>query len=150
MGLMLAGLFACGNSSDPELSEQEQLAKDIETIDNYLAEKNITAQEDPSGLRYVITTEGTGPKPTLDNSVVVKYTGKLFDGAIFDRTTPPNSRTFILKQLIKGWQIGFQLMPAGSTGTLYIPSGLGYGKTGNGPVPPNANLIFEVELVDVK
>jgi len=81
--------------------------------------------------------------------VVGNYTGTLFDGTFFDGTTTTPA-SFRLSQLIEGWQIGFQLLPEGSTAVLYIPSGLGYGKKGGGSIPPNANLIFDVELVQVK
>ena len=138
-----------GSCGDNELTAMEQLAKDISTIDKYLADNNIDAIEDPSGLRYSILVEGTGLKPKLSNTVVVNYTGKLFDGTVFDGTTT-SPASFRLSQLIEGWQIGFQLLPEGSTAKLYVPSGLGYGKTGGGPIPPNANLIFDVELIEVK
>lgn len=131
------------------LTEAEQLAHDIEVIDKYLNDNGITAQQDPSGLRYTISVEGSGPKPTLSNTVVVKYKGTLLDGTFFDGTTT-SPASFLLSRLIEGWQIGFQLLPEGSTAVLYIPSGLGYGKGGSGPIPPNANLIFNVELIEVK
>lgn len=146
IGVTVAILGSCG---DNELTSMEQLAKDISIIDKYLADNNIDAIEDPSGLRYSILVEGTGPKPKLSNTVVVNYTGKLFDGTVFDGTTT-GPASFRLIQLIEGWQIGFQLLPEGSTAKLYVPSGLGYGKTGGGPIPPNANLIFDVELIEVK
>jgi FKBP-type peptidyl-prolyl cis-trans isomerase FkpA len=86
--------------------------------------------------------------------VTVKYTGKFLNEGvapansdIFDQATTPV--TFDLAALIAGWQIGFQLLPKGSKATLYIPSGLAYGKGGNS-IPGNANLFFEVELIDVK
>lgn len=142
-------LTCCSTSSTPTLSAAEQLAKDVATIDSYLTSKGITAQQDPSGLRYVFTTTGTGVKPSLSSSITVKYVGKLLStGAIFDQST---SFTSGLSQLIRGWQIGLQLMPKGSVATLYIPSGLGYGPSGAGSaIPPNANLIFDITLTDVK
>jgi FKBP-type peptidyl-prolyl cis-trans isomerase FkpA/FKBP-type peptidyl-prolyl cis-trans isomerase FklB len=71
-------------------------------------------------------------------------------GAIFD-SHPVTAVTFpSLSGLIQGWQIGFQLLGQGSIATLYIPSGLGYGPSGSGPIPANANLIFDVSLVGVK
>lgn len=152
---LLALAFGCSEKSD-ELSDAEQLQKDIVIIDKWLAENTVTTLSDPSGLRYNITIEGTGAKPTLANKVTVKYTGKfLKEGAtpansgIFDQAT--TAVTFDLGSLIAGWQIGFQLLPKGSKATLYIPSGLAYGKSGAGnSIPANANLFFEVELIDVK
>lgn len=139
-----------------ELSDAEQMQKDIEIIDKWLAANSITALADPSGLRYNITLEGTGVKPSLSNKVTVKYTGKFLKegvtpaaSGVFDQATSPV--TFDLSSLIAGWQIGFQLLPKGSKATLYIPSGLAYGKSGAGnSIPGNANLFFEVELIDVK
>jgi FKBP-type peptidyl-prolyl cis-trans isomerase FkpA len=146
-------LFLCvavaGCSKDKELSEAEQLAHDITAIDTYLKDKGVTAQQDDTGLRYVIITEGTGQVPSLFNTITVKYTGKLLsDESIFDQAVTPVS--FKLSQLIRGWQIAFPKFPTGTKATLYIPSGLGYGTNGNGLIPPNANLIFDVELIDVK
>ena len=149
-------VFGCKKDTI-ELSDADQLLKDTATIDTWLAANSITAQEDPSGLRYVITTTGTGAKPKLTNKVTVKYTGKFLKetvepskSVVFDQATT-TAVTFTLSGLIKGWQIGFQLLPKGSKATLYIPSGLGYGKQGFGSsIPPNSNLFFDVELVDVK
>lgn len=145
---LLIGFFGC---SDKPITPQEQLQRDITAIDKYLADNGITAQSDPSGLRYVITTAGTGAKPKISNTVTVKYVGKLMsNGTIFDQATA-NSVNFPLANLIQGWQIGFQLLPKGSKATLYVPSGLGYGTRGSPPaIPANANLIFDVELIDFR
>jgi FKBP-type peptidyl-prolyl cis-trans isomerase FkpA len=127
-----------------------QVAADTLAIDAYLADKKIIAQKGENGLRYVITKAGTGDKPTLASTVKVNYKGSLLsDGSIFDQSQSPIE--FPLSNLIQGWQIGFQLLPKGSTATLYIPSTLGYGANGAPPnIPPNANLVFEVELIDFK
>ncbi|MEJ0054708.1 MAG: FKBP-type peptidyl-prolyl cis-trans isomerase [Bacteroidota bacterium] len=127
-----------------------QVAADTVAIDAYLADKNIIAQKGQSGLRYVITQQGSGDKPSLESTVKVNYKGSLLaDGSIFDQSESPIE--FPLSNLIQGWQIGFQLLPKGSKATLYIPSTLGYGANGAPPnIPPNANLVFEVELIDFK
>jgi len=80
----------------------------------------------------------------------VNYTGRLLsNGNIFDSSAAPVQ--FPLTNLILGWQIGFPLMPKGSIATLYIPSGYGYGSNGAGAsIPPNANLIFNVELINFR
>ena len=128
--------------------DQDQLKKDIATIDLYLTAAGTTAISDPTGLRYVVTTVGTGVKPTLANKVTVKYTGKLMsNGAIFDQSS---SATFTLSSLIVGWRIGFPLLNKGSKADLYVPSGYAYGVRGAPPaISANANLIFKVELIDV-
>lgn len=125
-----------------------QLTIDTVAIDTYLAANNIQAQRDPSGLRYVIKRMGKGPRPTIESTIKVLYKGTLLsDGTMFDQATSPVE--WPLTQLVQGWQIGFPLLPKGSTATFYIPSTLGYGQTGYYPdIPPNANLIFEVELID--
>ncbi len=151
LGMFLL-LTAC--STDKTLSTEEQLQKDIATIDKYLTDNAVAnVIKDPSGLRYVVTTAApAGAKmPVLTSQISVKYTGKLMStGVVFD-SHPTSAVTFpSLSGLIQGWQIGFQLVGQGTVGTLYIPSGLGYGTTGSGPIPANANLIFDFTLVSVK
>ena len=134
------------------LSEAEQLEKDIAIIDQYLVDNNITALTDPSGLRYVITTVGTGAKPSLSSPIKAKYVGKFFDGKIFDQGTlqPSITCTCKVQNFIQGWQIGMPLLNQGSKAVFYVPSGLGYGKNGAGTsIPSNTNLIFEIELIQV-
>jgi len=128
----------------------EQMALDSAAIDTYLASNNIKAEKGTKGLRYVITKLGNGPKPSLESTVKVNYKGSLLEnGTVFDQSQAPIE--FPLANLIQGWQIGFQLLPKGSKATLYIPSTLGYGQNGSPPViPANANLVFEVELIDFK
>jgi FKBP-type peptidyl-prolyl cis-trans isomerase FkpA len=146
--ICVIGLSLNSCSNDEPLSFQDQLVADGEAIDNYLSTNSITAQTDASGLRYVITSLGTGAKPTLANSIKVKYKGMLLsNGQIFDQAN--SAVVFKLSNLIQGWKIGFQLLPAGSKATLYIPSGLAYGTQATGSIPANSNLIFEVELFEV-
>lgn len=149
VGLFILLLIGC--STDKTLTAEEQLNKDVATIDKYLTDNNITAQTDPSGLRYVVTKPGPagGVKPIISSTITVRYVGKLMStGVVFDQRTTAIS--FPLSGLIDGWVIAFQLLTKGSEATLYIPSGLGYKTTGSGAVPPNAILIFDVVLVDVK
>lgn len=105
----------------------------------------------PSGLQYKVIEEGTGERPTLQDSVTVHYRGTLTDGTEFDSSFGGEPITFPLGNVIQGWQEGLQLMTVGSRYMLYIPSELGYGARGTpgGPIPPNATLIFEVELLGI-
>jgi len=107
---------------------------------------NITA----SGLQYEIISEGSGPRPSAADSVRVHYEGSLIDGTVFDssysRGTPEE---FPLNVVIPGWSEGLQLMNAGSQFVFYIPSDLGYGPGGWGPIPPYATLIFVVDLLEI-
>ncbi|HEY5826433.1 MAG TPA: FKBP-type peptidyl-prolyl cis-trans isomerase [Cyclobacteriaceae bacterium] len=133
---------------DPLLLPEVQLAKDVAIIDQYLTDKGISAQTDPSGLRYTIQSLGTGAAPTLSNCIMIKYSGKLLSGSLFDQ----NGTGFKspLKNLITGLKTGLPLLPKGTKATFYIPSGLAYGPVSSGSkIPANANLIFELELVDV-
>jgi FKBP-type peptidyl-prolyl cis-trans isomerase len=109
-------------------------------------------QTTSSGLQYKVLTQGTGPRPASPNSEVeVHYEGRLVDGTVFDSSYKRGeSITFFLNQVIPGWTEGVQLMPTGSTYEFYIPPELGYGTRGvSGVIPPNAPLIFKVELIKV-
>ncbi|MBL8131824.1 MAG: FKBP-type peptidyl-prolyl cis-trans isomerase [Anaerolineae bacterium] len=105
-----------------------------------------------SGLQYKVLTQGTGKRPSSANSEVeVHYEGRLINGKVFDSSYQRGEAiTFFLNQVIAGWTEGVQLMPVGSVYELYIPSELGYGARGAaGVIPPNATLIFKVELLNV-
>lgn len=105
-----------------------------------------------SGLQYKIIKEGTGTKPTKDDTVTVEYTGKLIDGQVFDSTEKTGKpATFKVSQVIPGWTEALQLMPAGSTWEVYVPADLAYGpRSVGGPIGPNETLIFNIHLVSVK
>ena len=104
-----------------------------------------------SGLQYKIIKAGTGKKPTAKDTVTVHYRGTLIDGTEFDSSHKRGQpATFPVSGVIPGWTEALQLMPAGSTWILYIPSKLAYAENGSGPViGPNAALIFEVELLEI-
>lgn len=104
-----------------------------------------------SGLQYEILKNAEGPKPEKASRVRVHYTGTLLNGQAFDssvqRGTPAE---FGLAQVIPGWTEGLQLMPVGSKFRFYIPARLAYGEHGApGAIPPNASLIFDVELLAI-
>ena len=104
----------------------------------------------PSGLEYKVISSGepSGDHPTASDSVMVNYVGKLSDGAIFDESHG-QIVTLPLGGVIKGWTQGMQLMRPGDIWTFYIPPALAYGAKGAGPIPPNAALVFRIELVAV-
>ena len=132
-----------------KLPYTEQMAIDIAIIDKYLNQEGIMAEIDQSGLRYSIIIEGEGSRPTTDSTVVVKYKGTLMsDNNLFDENT--EGIELPLSLVIDGWKIGLPLIKEGGKIMLYVPSQLGYGCSGSGStIPSNANLIFEVELIDI-
>jgi FKBP-type peptidyl-prolyl cis-trans isomerase FklB len=105
-----------------------------------------------SGLQYKVIKEGTGPKPTAGQSVTVNYRGTLIDGTEFDSSVKEGGpMTIGLNQVIRGWTEGLQLMSTGSKYEFYIPAELAYGMNPPGPtIPPNAALVFEIELISIK
>jgi FKBP-type peptidyl-prolyl cis-trans isomerase FkpA len=137
------------NPCETILPYTEQMAIDVALIDEFLSEQGITAQVDESGLRYVILEEGEGRRPTIDNTVNVKWKGTLLtENSLFEENT--EGIEFPLSNLIEGWKIGVPLIKEGGRIILYIPSLLGYGCQGGGTtIPSNANLIYEVELIEI-
>ena len=107
-----------------------------------------------SGLEYVELAPGTGPSPTKGKGVKVHYTGWLTDGKKFDSSVDrgqPFIFTIGVGQVIPGWDEGVLSMKVGGKRKLIVPANLGYGAAGaGGVIPPNATLIFEVELLDVE
>ena len=106
----------------------------------------------PSGLQYKVIKEGTGASPKATDVVIAHYRGMLIDGTQFDSSYDRGEPLSIrVDRVIPGWTEALQLMKVGSKWELYIPSELAYGERGGGNViPPNAALIFEVELLDIK
>ncbi len=106
----------------------------------------------PSGLQYKIITAGTGPKPTLAQTVTINYRGTLINGKEFDSSYKGGKPlSYPVNQFIKGWVEALQMMPVGSKWQLFIPSNLAYGERGMGAdIGPNATLLFDIELLAVK
>jgi peptidyl-prolyl cis-trans isomerase A (cyclophilin A) len=141
--------FEKGNVS----KKAEEKAKAAQAaMDKELNEKYGSAKTTASGLRYIVEKEGTGASPIATNQVTVHYTGTLLNGKKFDSSVDRGQpATFPLNQVIKGWTEGLQLMKVGGKTKFIIPPDLGYGAQGaQGVIPPNAWLVFDVELLDVK
>lgn len=174
LALLLAGgcmgLASCGGDkktttadSDTVITEEAPAAEETAAItpDSVMA-KTIAENPDAaskefktteSGLRYLVVKEGTGAQPKAEDAVTVHYTGRLLDGTVFDSSVERGEpATFPLNRVIPGWTEGLQLMKEGGKTIFYIPSKLAYGENGtpNGPIGPNADLIFEVELIKVE
>ena len=106
----------------------------------------------PSGVAYQVVRSGPadGLRPQIADEVKVHYEGKLEDGAVFDSSYDRGQPAAMpLGGLILAWQEALQLMRPGDEWILYVPSNLGYGAEGKGPIPPGAPLIFRIELIDV-
>ncbi|HUL45151.1 MAG TPA: FKBP-type peptidyl-prolyl cis-trans isomerase [Bacteroidota bacterium] len=106
----------------------------------------------PDGLQYKILKAGTGKKPSATQTVSVNYRGTLLDGTEFDNSYKRGQPAeFPLNGVIKGWTEALQLMPVGSKWQLFLPPELAYGERGaGGLIGPNATLVFEVELLEIK
>lgn len=106
----------------------------------------------PSGLQYLVITEGTGKSPKATDTVEVHYEGTLINGTVFDSSyRRKESIEFPLNRVIAGWTEGVQLMKEGAKYRFFIPSKLAYGSRGAGrDIGPNEALIFDVELIKVK
>jgi FKBP-type peptidyl-prolyl cis-trans isomerase len=104
-----------------------------------------------SGLQYEVISEGTGPKPSSYDTVLVNYQGALPDGSVFDSSYSRGEPTELpLDRVIPGWTEGIQLMNVGSVYRFVIPSSLAYGEQGYpNVIPPYATLIFDVELIAI-
>ena len=148
-----AGSFVKAQADLKKKEEQAKLNAKAE-FENMIKEKYPKAKKTASGLYYVIEKEGTGAKAEAGKTVSVHYTGTLANGSKFDSSYDRNQPiTFMLGrgQVIPGWDEGIALLKVGSKAKLIIPSELGYGAQGaGGVIPPNASLIFDTELMEVK
>ena len=128
--------------------EEEKAATQIE-LDKYSKGFKITK----SGLRYQIIQKGSGITPKKNNTVSVHYKGQLIDGTVFDssyKRNQPIEFKLGIGHVIPGWDEGIALLKVGDKARFVIPSHLAYGSQGaGGVIPPNANLIFDVELVKI-
>ena len=134
-------------------AQEKKIQPTIDEGRNFLAQnKNKPGvKTTPSGLQYEIITEGTGIKPTMEDTFVVHYRGTLLNGTEFDASyNRGQPLVYPLTKVIRGWQEGLQLMNVGSKYKFYIPYELAYGVTGQGQIPGGAMLIFDLELLDVK
>jgi FKBP-type peptidyl-prolyl cis-trans isomerase len=136
--------------------QQVQVAKakpNIAACQNFLAQNKSKpgVTTTASGLQYEVITLGTGPKPTLTDTVIVHYKGTLLNGnPVDDSYSRGQPIEFALTGVIRGWTEVLQLMPAGSKYKVYIPYDLGYGSSDYNHIPGGSLLIFDIELLQVK
>ncbi len=133
-------LSACGDNEGPGGTSEEQLQA-------YFTENNISPEQTASGLYYVIDNPGGSEKPTPTSTVTVIYRGYFLDGGDFDSSNNAPI-TFSLRRVIRGWQEGIPLFGRGGSGTLYIPFELAYGSVGQGDIPGNTAIAFDIEVLD--
>jgi FKBP-type peptidyl-prolyl cis-trans isomerase FkpA len=149
-----------------EQNAANELRKNEEpkALAKYLEDNKITAKPTASGLYYIETKKGSGPKAKAKDVVRVVYTGRLLDGQVFDSNdmevakaagTYDEKRSYqpadfpLDGKVIKGWEEAMMMMSAGTKAKLIIPSSIGYGEQSGGPIPPYSTLVFDVELISI-
>ena len=137
-----------------EGSREKRIAEQKKMAEEALEKLAAGFQKTESGLRYQIIQEGNGAKAEKGKNVSVHYKGQLTDGTVFDssyKRNEPIDFPLGVGQVISGWDEGIQLLKVGDKARFVIPSNLAYGSRGaGGVIPPNATLIFDVELMSVK
>ena len=139
--------------ADQQKQQEEKAKKNLAEGEAFLAgngtKKGVVTL--PSGLQYKVLAEGKGKSPVATDNVTVHYKGTLIDGSEFDSSIKRGKpATFRADRVIAGWKEALLLMKEGAKWQLFIPAKLGYGERGAGSkIPPNATLIFDVELISV-
>lgn len=151
----IIGLSGCLKNNDVEIDteaqirEQYQYTKDSLLMSQFIVDEEIDTSGVKFGVLYEIIEPGTGSYVYTPNSkVTVKYKGRLLNGTVFDQSE--TEKTFILGELIGGWQIGLQLVQQGGKIRLIVPSYYGYGASSKGIIPANSVLDFDIELTKVE
>ena len=135
-----------------KLNAETKLKESLAESEKYLNEnkKKLGVYSTESGLQYEILKSGNGNKPTLDDTVVVHYTGKLTNGQVFDSSKERGEpATLKLSQVIPGWAEGLSLMNVGAQYKLTIPSEIAFKNQEIGSIPPGSVLLFDVELLEI-
>jgi FKBP-type peptidyl-prolyl cis-trans isomerase len=142
-------LFSCKKTTECPYNESAKTASasEISAIQTYLTTNSLTATQHSSGIFFNVTSLGTGGGAGLCSNVTVKYTGRLFNGTIFDSNS--TGVQFELGTLIIGWQKGIPLVGKGGIIRLYVPPSLAYGASAVGSIPANSYLIFDIEVVNI-
>jgi FKBP-type peptidyl-prolyl cis-trans isomerase len=143
-------------------TSKAQLKKDDAIIKDYIKKNKLSAERTENGVYIVVKNAGDGSEVAAGDTASVSYTGKLLDGKVFDSSAgrPPFNVIVGVGQVIPGWDEALKKLKKGSSATIIIPSPLAYGKEGakdrnsSDPnqytIPPNAPLVFDIEVVDVK
>lgn len=134
------------------------IVEETKAVEKYLSDHKITATKTPNGAFYVIENEGTGAKLDTNKVAVVKYKGYTFDGNVFDQNidttgghpATPFEVVMGTGSVVPGFEDGLFAFKKGSKGKIFIPASLGYGTRAMPNLPANSNLVFDVEIVDIK
>ncbi|HWB26395.1 MAG TPA: FKBP-type peptidyl-prolyl cis-trans isomerase [Chitinophagaceae bacterium] len=145
--------------ADLTKEKAKQSQREIKGIDDYIAAKHLNAQKTKNGAYVIIEQPGVGPKADSGMVAMVLYKGYLlsngqtFDSNI-DTTNPAKSQPYPVRvgthSVIQGWDEALPYFAKGGKGIIIVPSELGYGPQGNGPIPGGASLVFNIEITDVK
>jgi FKBP-type peptidyl-prolyl cis-trans isomerase FklB len=163
---LLRGMQTAMDGKEPELSDEEMqktsmayeramLQKQAAKNKEFLAanKKKEGVKVTPSGLQYKALKSGKGKTPKAADTVLTHYKGMFVDGTVFDSSAKHGDQpaSFRVNEVIPGWTEALQMMKVGDKWQLVIPSNLAYGPRGmQGAIPPNATLVFEMELVGIE
>lgn len=153
--ILIGGMYFLDKKSSRENLQEENKPEIKEQAQENVQDEQLANNENNMGLDIKVIQEGTGERMTRSgDTIAVHYTGKLTDGTKFDSSVDrgtPFEFTIGKGMVIQGWDQGLLDMKVGEKRTLTIPAEMGYGARGAGSaIPPNATLIFDVELVSIK
>jgi len=146
--LLALTLFISCNPSDTQPTKTDYTVENEKEIVDYIAKNKLTAKRTESGLYYIINQPGEGTQPTASSNVTVAYKGYYSNGTIFDQSKAEGV-SFGLSQVIEGWKEGIPYFKTGGSGSLLVPSHLGYGPYDYRGIPGGSVLIFDVKLISV-
>ena len=166
-GLVLVAALACEpRGFGPRYDVEGNLAKDRETIDNFLKTARIDSLyriHDPNGVIIIVQEEGSGDRPANLNTIYTNYVAKLLDGTVVDSNLEDVAREngffsetqeyrifqFILgsREVIEGWNLAFRRMKSGTKAVLIVPSPWAYQDREQNRIPPNSIMMFEVDFL---
>ncbi|MBE9585683.1 FKBP-type peptidyl-prolyl cis-trans isomerase [Mucilaginibacter sp. JRF] len=151
LAMVMVVFAACKKDSDSNSGKQAEI--DDAAIQAYIAANNadtskteINATKDDNGIYYQVIKAGTGTYPTTSSTVNINYTGTLLNGTQFDK----GNTNLPLTNYIRGWQLGIPRINTGGRLLLLIPSGLAYGSSSQGSIPPNSPLVFVIDMISFR
>lgn len=152
---LVMGVAACGQATDPGEAARKNAAQAEFFLKSNARQPGIVTL--PSGVQYKVVQSGpAGPSPDINDLVRLHYEGSLTDGTVFDSSFDRGQPLLTAPEgmggspIIAGWTEILQRMKPGDEWIVYVPPGLGYGQTGApGTIPPNAVLVFRIQLLDV-